>query len=250
MRKKMIIKKVAYIVFVLLIASIGIVYGKRLEQHKKLNQDLISMLDQELPEEIISKINAGADINTVNAKGLTALMIATRNGDLNLLKWLLNSKQHTMLDLDIETQWDQPRAGKPALSFALERKNLDAVKLLVDAGANVNLYNDLGTTRDLQTIPESLRQRNNPLLIYAIGAKLPMPFIEALLNSKNLDVNKESLLYPVTALMIASAIGYKEAVKALLNAGADKEITNTLDNKRAINYARDERHTEIVKLLI
>lgn len=248
----MVIKKVFPILLALLIASIAIAYGKRLEQVNELNKQLKIALDQERHDEIMFKINAGADANITNAKGLTALMIAAKNGDLNLLEWLINRKlkHYNVPNLDKETPWDQPHAGKPALSFALETQNLEAVKLLVDAGANVNLYNDLGTVKNLETIPEGLRQRNNPLLIYAIGRHLPMPFIETLLGAKNVDVNKQSLLYPVTALMIASAIGYEEAVKALLKAGADKEVINTIDNKKAIDYARDAGYENIVKLLI
>lgn len=76
-----------------------------------------------------------------------------------------------------------------------------------------------------------------------------MPFIETLLSTQNVDVNKQSLLYPVTVLMIAAAIGYEDAVKTLLAAGADKELINTLDNKKAIDYARDAGYENIVRLL-
>lgn len=245
------IKKVGYISFALLVASIAIAYAKRLVQLNELNKKLIIALNEENHDQMMRLINKGADPNTANKHDLTALMIAAKNGDLNLLDWLLfrGLKIRKNLNIDKETPWDQPHAGKPALSFALEAKNLDAVKLLVEAGANVNVYNDLGTTDIYTTIPEGLRQRNNPLLIYAIGRKLPIPFIETLLSSKKVEVNKQSLLYPVTALMIASAIGYEDAVKALLKAGADKEIVNTLDNKKAVDYARDAGYENIVKLL-
>lgn len=225
-----------------LLAVVGI--SKHQEKQEKLNKHLYSALKDGNLTEIKESIKLGADVNAIGIN-TTALMEAAKAGDIDFMRYLIKQG----VELDTETLWDQPHAGKPALSFALEAKNLDAVKLLVDAGANVNLYNDLGTTPDLQSIPESLRQRNNPLLIYAIGVKLPMPFIEALLNSKSVDVNKESLLYPVTALMIASALGYREAVKALLAVGADKEIINTLDNKKAIDYARDAGYETIVKLL-
>lgn len=225
-----------------LLAVVGI--SKHQEKQKKINERLYGALKDSNLAEIKESIKLGADVNATGIN-TTALMEATKAGDVEFMHYLI---QHGA-NINTQTEWDQPHAGKPALSFALETKNLDAVKLLVDAGANVNLYNDLGTTPDLQSIPESLRQRNNPLLIYAIGVKLPMPFIEALLNSKAVDVNKESLLHSVTALMVASAVGYEDAVKALLKAGADKEITNTLDNKKAIDYARDAGYENIVKLL-
>ena len=245
------IKKVVYISLLLFASFIAIEYGKQLEHLNELNKQLRIALDHEQHKEIMFKINAGANSNTPNAKGLTALMIAAKNGQLNLLQWLINRKlkHHNVPNLDAETPWDQPHAGKPALSFALEAKNLDAVKLLVEAGANVNLYNDLRTVENLETIPEGLRQRNVPLLTYAIGRKLPMAFINILLSAKNVDVNKKTFLGTATPLMIAAAIGYEQAAKTLLDAGADKEIINTRDNKKAIDYARDAGYEEIVKLL-
>ena len=243
------IKKVMYISLLLFASFIAIEYGKQLEHTNELNKQLKIALDQEQHEEIMFKINAGADVNTINAHGLTALMIAAKNGEINLLQWLINRKlkHHNVPNLDKETPWDQPHVGEPALSFALKAKNLEAVKLLVEAGAIVNKYNPSGTVEKLDTIPESLRQRNVPLLTYAIGAKLPMPFILLLLSGKNIDVNQKTFLQTATPLMIAAAIGYEDAVKALLDAGADKEIINTLDNIKAIDYARDAGYENIVK---
>lgn len=218
---------------------------------KYLNYLLIEAINQSKTEKMQELIEAGADINIVPGHyyegkiSKTALMRAVEKGDNNLVRWLINHNAN----LNKETDWDQPHAGKPALSFALEAKNLEAVKLLVESGANVNLYNDLGTEDNLRTVPESLRQRNVPLLTYAIGAKLPMPFIETLLSSKNIAVNQKTFLGTATPLMIASAIGYEQAAKALLDAGADKEILNTRDNKKAIDYARDAGYENIVKWL-
>lgn len=248
-------KNIGYILFALFVAAFSIYNGYMSEQYRKhcakLSQELVDLLNQEWHEEIMFKINAGADVDTTSSNGLTALMIAAKNNDLNLLKWLINRKlkHYNVPNLDKETPWDQPHAGKPALSFALEAKNIDAVKLLVEAGANVNLYNDLGTVENRETVPESLRERNPTLLIYAIGRKLPMPFITLLLSSKAVNVDKSALLGTITPLMIAAAIGYEDAVKALLEKGANKEIINKNDNKKAIDYARDAGYENIVKLL-
>jgi ankyrin repeat protein len=244
------------ILALLLFLVLAVFFTKKLQQlsaaKKYLNHLLIEAINQNQTEKMQELIEAGADINIVPGHrhegkiSKTALMSAVENGNNNLVDWLINHKAN----LNIETDWEQPHAGKPALSFALEAKNLDAGKLLVDAGANVNLYNDLGTVENLEIIPESLRARNPTLLIYAIGRKLPMPFITMLLSSTRVEVNKPAFLKTITPLMITAAIGYEEAVKALLDAGADKEIINTLDNKKAIDYARDAGYKNIVKLLI
>ena len=52
-----------------------------------------------------------------------------------------------------------------------------------------------------------------------------------------------------SALMVASYTGYTEAVEVLLKAGADKEAVNSMDNKTASDYALEQGHEEIVKLL-
>lgn len=250
----MLIKKVGYILFALLVAGLCIYWGYMMEQYhkrcEKLSHELVDLLNQEQHEEIMFKINAGADINTPNAYGLTALMIAAKNGDINLLRWLIEGWRSKYVNINKETPWDQPHVGEPALSFALKAKNLEAVKLLVEAGANVNLYTPSRVVEDLETIPDSLITVNPNLLIYAIGRKLPMPFITLLLSSPRVEVNKSARsLQTITPLMIAAAIGYEEAVKALMDTGADKEIINKLDNKKAIDYARDAGYENIVKIL-
>jgi len=224
---------------------------KQLSKAKKyLNHLLIQEIQQNETQKIQELVEAGANVNVVPGSCYegsfrkTALMVAAQKSDNNLLQWLITHGA----DVNIETEWDQPHAGKPALSFALEAHNLDGVKILINAGADVNKYNDLGSVENLETIPESLRERNNPLLTYTIGRKLPMSFIHALLNAKNVDVNK-SLLNSITPLMIAAAIGYEEAAEALLKAGADATTINPVDGKQAIDYARDAGHKNIVKLL-
>jgi len=177
--------------------------------------------------------------------GITDLMIAAHKGDIIALRMLICRGAK----VNAETEWSQPHAGKPALSFALEARNIDAVKELIKAGADVNRYNDLGSVENLHAIPASLCERNIPLLTYAIGRKMSMEFIEALINAKNSDVNKKSLLSSITPLMIAAAIGYNQAAEALLKAGADATIINPVDGKRAIDYAREAGNKQIVKLL-
>ena len=210
---------------------------------EKYNPALIESINTGATETMKELINSGADSNARGTSGITALMIAAQKGDIPLMQWLIAHGA----DVNAETNWDQPHAGKPALSFALESQNLDVVQELITAGADVNKYNDLGSVENLDSIPESLRERNNPLLTYAIGRKLPMPFIQALLDAKNVDVNTKSLLQPITPLMIAAAIGYEDAVAALLHAGADKNLV--YNGKKAIDYARDAGYENIVELL-
>jgi ankyrin repeat protein len=176
----------------------------------------------------------------------TPVTKAAKKNDLKELELLIQQGA----DLDYETGWDQPHAGQPALSFALRGGHFEAAQMLVNAEADVNKYNDLGSVKDGITIPESLHERNITLLTYVIGRKMPMKFIELLINAKNADVDKKSLCGTITPLMIAAAIGYEQAAKALLKAGADTTIINPNDGKTAIDYARDAGHTSIVKLLM
>ena len=52
----------------------------------------------------------------------------------------------------------------------------------------------------------------------------------------------------VTALMIASAGSHESCVRALLEAGADKDAENE-DGKTALTYATESGHEAVVTLL-
>ncbi|XP_050403244.2 uncharacterized protein LOC126819304 [Patella vulgata] len=115
-------------------------------------------------------------------------------------------------------------------------KDVDCVRQLVNAGADVNDQNERGQTS----------------LIYGcILNKLEM--ISVLLQQNDLDVNKIDV-DGNTALMYACALGHTQAVTRLLDSHSlgehslDLNIKNN-DNMTAADHATDRGHMDIIKLL-
>src|SRR5690349_21824599 len=88
----------------------------------------------------------GADVNTAQADGMTALHWAAQKGDVDLAKLLLYASASrngdaAMIQALLEGGADPNNAttnGTTALMFAAAAGKNDAVKLLIEKGANVN----------------------------------------------------------------------------------------------------------------
>ena len=111
---------------------------------------------------------------------------------------------------------------------AIEDNDINAVKLLLEYKADINIRN----------------KYNDTALILA--SRYGHTEIVKLLL-KAVDVNIQNY-YNNTALISASIKGHIEIVKLLLGAGAYINIKGE-QNKTAIEWASGEGHTEIVKLL-
>ncbi len=136
---------------------------------------------------------AGADVNTPQADGMTALHWATYYDQQRPVKLLLEAGANARAE---------NRYGVTPLSLACLNGNAQLVKLLLEAGAD----------------PEkALRGGETPLMTAARTGK-PGPV--ALLLSQNAEVNKKER-NGQTALMWAAAEGHAEVVQLLLDAGAD-----------------------------
>jgi len=72
----------------------------------------------------------GIDINRIDGCGVSPLMRFAGSNDVAAVKWLLENGALV----------DQTSTGKTALFEAIKSDNLEIIKLLIDAGANVNQY--------------------------------------------------------------------------------------------------------------
>ena len=79
----------------------------------------------------------GKDLNAVSASGLTPLMRAARQGDLDKMNVLLQ------LGVDITVRNND---GNNALWFACVGEHFDAIALLLECGINFDNQNDNGAT--------------------------------------------------------------------------------------------------------
>lgn len=175
-------------------------------------------------------------------KNKTPLMKAAGKGNICKMKKLIAKNANVNA-----VAWrSQPHGGKPVLRYAIDSGSTKAVKLLIDAGADVNEFTECPF---IHSTRKQANERNLFLLAAAINSCASIGIIRKLING-GADVNKGSIMGDLTPLMIASYRGHSKVVKELLKAGADKTIKNIQDGKRsAIDYAREQGHADIIKIL-
>jgi len=121
--------------------------------------------------------------------------------------------------------------GATALQWAAHWNALDAVTMLLKAGADVNLANEHGVT---------------PLALACENGSAPV--VEKLLaagaNPNAADQAGE------TVLMTASETGNVAVVKALLAKGANPNLKERTQDQTALMWAAAEKHPEAIKALI
>ncbi len=217
------------------------------------------------------------DVNEKAPDGSTALMWATFNVDVDMVKALLKAGAKA----DVTN-----RFGASALGEAVKVDNFDLVKLLLDAGANVNSPNADGQTALMLAISigsqpvaklliqrgadvnvvESFRSQN--ALMWAAGGNLPET-LDLLLarGAKNVNLRAHSDDWArqmtsepraqfgsrqtggLTALLYATRSGCYSCVVSLLKAGADINLPNP-DGVTPLINALDNRRYDIAMLLI
>jgi hypothetical protein len=119
----------------------------------------------------------------------------------------------------------QGSEGGEKLLAAARKGDVATIKALLDAGTDVNSKNRYGATA----------------LSYAAD-KGNIEVIRLLLD-RGADVNVKDSFYGSTPLSWAVSKGYTEVVKALIEKGAK-------DYEQALVFAADNRHIEIVKLIL
>jgi len=211
-------------------------------------------------------LNAGASVNVVNRAWHTPLWFAVLNNDPELVKLLLNAGACVNLtDKD-----DTP------LYIASQHGAVEIVKLLLEAGANsdIKVYADgryqtlldIAKAEGRTQIASLLEQYAGPEYTKRNQATFRLIKLADSLKAKDITELRELIASGAdvnvinnrgfTPLWAASARGYKEMVKLLLDAGANPNIVmclgscdgGVLSGLTALSAALD--HHEIVNLLI
>lgn len=153
-------------------------------------------------------IRTGISADTKNTKGQTALMIAAGNGHAGMAEKLLALKPEQLNQVDAD--------GSTPLTIAARNGHQDVVALLVEKGAEVNASAGNGIFA-------------SPALLAALTApefkEVHLKTVQFLL-SRGADTRGQGAYG--SPLVIASGLGHREAVRALLDAGAD---LNEIDNQ-------------------
>jgi ankyrin repeat protein len=112
---------------------------------------LLKMLDKKVKKEALFKASVlddvetvkilikqdKIDVNAMDVNSVTALMVASKNGSINVAKTLIKAGANVNA---------KDKAGGTALMYASLWGYVDLVKLLIDAGADVNAKNSFGET--------------------------------------------------------------------------------------------------------
>lgn len=216
-----------------------------------LNERLLDAAGNGQTSEVLTLLNAGADVNAKDALQRTALLLTIAGGHVDTVQALLDAGA----DVDVKS-WD----GATALMQASYGEHSKIVQVLVEAGADVNIRSPHGSTALIYAARKG-RTENVQILLDA-GADVEATCdggSTALLEAASLghtgtaqvllearaNVNRRDERGS-TALMRAAEIGITELVQVLLNAGAD---VNVKDFEGRTALMRGRLFPEIVDLL-
>jgi ankyrin repeat protein len=184
-------------------------------------------------------VRSGADVTRENRYGVRPLWLAAVNGSPKVLALLLRA------GADPNTAM---AGGETAAMTAARAGNPDAVRALAEAGADVNARDARG-----QTALMWAAARNNAAAIKALvesGADLKVRTNNpASGGGRGNSVFNGPAPTGFSALLFAVRSGSVDAVRALLDAGADVNETLT-DGESALVVAAANAHWEVASLLI
>ena len=164
-------------------------------------------------------VERGMDVNTADSNGTTLLMYAARNGNVELLEYLLKTRPNLLI---------KNRFDETAIMLATIQGHLDCVKILAKAGAEINPGGEGWT----------------PLNYAAFAGQTD---IAAYLIEQGAQVN-ERAPNTMTPLMLAARNGHTRLVQLLLDSHADPSLTTT-DGKTAASIAREKNQLQSADLL-
>ncbi|HQR02509.1 MAG: ankyrin repeat domain-containing protein [Proteobacteria bacterium] len=162
--------------------------------------DILIAANNDQTDTVMDLIRRGMDPNTVDARGNSLLMIAARNGNLQLLESLLKIHANYLKNNNF---------NEDALMLAAYHGHLACVQKLLSFGATAERDNGSWS----------------PLLYAAYAG---WTNVAALLLDNKSSVNQVGP-NGETALMLAARNGHKEAVQMLLARGADPDLRNPSD---------------------
>jgi ankyrin repeat protein len=201
-------------------------------------------------------IAAGMDVNARNRDGRAAILLAARDGRLNIIDALL--AHGAAVDRESQGRYED---GKTALMFAAQRGHASVVQRLLDAGARVNSAAYGGKTALMfaseaghTTVVKRLLAKGADLRFSTDHGWTALLFAT---DGGYVDVVKELLMHGAppddrsrgaTPLMIAASRGYQDIAKVLLASGA--RVNARLYGDTALMHAAASGHIAIVRMLL
>jgi ankyrin repeat protein len=164
-------------------------------------------------EAVKALLKDGADVNTTQADGMTALHWAAQKGDVELAKVLLYASANLKATTRI--------GGYTPLLIASKNGDDAMIETLTASGADANATTSNGTT---------------PLMLAAAAGK---PAAVSALLAHGANVNAKETVKGETALTFAAAFGRADVIRVLTKAGADVKVTTKAVD--LTDFAREEQ---------
>jgi len=217
-------KKIIVLVFILAVTPL-------FAQHVDLAPELLDELstlnfnDDDIMEKLNDYYLRGADLGATFQHGETLLMKACYSAKPEPVKYLLDK------GLNPNSMFDDG-SGNP-LTIAIGNENPEIVRLLLAAGADVNINMNSTTVLHELCFFKSTVKRTE-ILKDLIAAKA--------------DVNRLNVA-GYTPLIVAVLNDNKEYLKILISAGADVNLSQASDGKTALKIALEKKDKDVISIL-
>lgn len=204
----------------LILAALGLLAPAQAEPLPAVDE-IQALLVHGEPAEIEQLLAQGMDANLLFPDGNSALTVATREGNVEVVKLLLNHGARV---------YARNRYDETAIMLAAWHGHDDIIDMLLAWGA------ELGPNRKGWT----------PLIYAAHAGRCDTLYHLLDLSTAEVDIKTSA---GMTALMYAAREGHPECVKSLLRAGADMDV-RTPSGKTAAKLAASTGNTDIAELLL
>lgn len=236
--------KMRFFLIVVFILFVQINFGCEKET-PKIYSELLDAVPSGNVEEVKKLLNKGADVNTRDENGITALMLASADGYKDIVDLLItkgadidavNMNGETALEItsyaEIRALLRQHDRNIHPTEFleASRIGDLPAVKSYISRGVDINVTDNEGMTALIDASEEGRKD------------------VVALLLATGAEVNAQTR-YGLTALMGASLYGHREIVTLLLANGADINTKNKY-GETALSIASDHGYKDLVETLL
>lgn len=188
--------------------------------------DVVAEIAADDLAELEARLLSGIDVNGTDILGRTLLMKAAEMGKTGCVRLLLGHR--AKIDTRDRRSFDDS-GGKTALHQAVEHRHYEVARLLVSAGADLDVRDKLGDTA-----------------LHLAVANNDVAMIELLLNA-GADPNGGGRT--VTPLSNAALMGFTDAAKLLIDKGADPNHPVDV-NGLALASAVYSKKPELCRLLL
>ena len=188
--------------------------------------------------------------------GLSALMLASANGHIEIVKLLLDNR--AKVDM-------QENNGVSALMMASDRGYIEVARLLLEQGAKVDMQANNGVSALVMASAQGhievarllleqgakvdMQENDGVSALMLVSTNGHIEIVKLLLDNRAKVDMQANNINGVSALMMASAQGHIEVARLLLEQGAKVDMQEN-DGLSALMLASANGHIEIVKLLL